>query len=137
MDKSSISESTQKVSENAQALIQTTALGAAAALSAVAFLYCTNFLFAKTYLVFASRSRPFFLVSSFLVIMGFSVIVALLLRYIAPDAAGSGIPQLKTAHWKEMGYVDMRGSVVKFVAGVLSIAGGNSLGREGPSVYVG
>jgi len=56
--------------------------------------------------------------------MGFSVIVALLLRYVAPDAAGSGIPQLKTAYWKEMGYVDIRGVVVKFISGVVSIAGG-------------
>jgi CIC family chloride channel protein len=124
MDKSSIAESTQSLSENARALIQKAALGVAAALSAVAFLFCTNFLFAKTYLVFAMRSRAFFLVSSFIVIMGFSVIVALLLRYVAPDAAGSGIPQLKTGYWKEMGYVDIRGVVVKFISGVVSIAGG-------------
>lgn len=48
MDKSSIAESTQSLSENARALIQKAALGVAAALSAVAFLFCTNFLFAKS-----------------------------------------------------------------------------------------
>ncbi len=137
MDKSSLTESTKRVSENAQTLIQTAVLGSAAALSAVAFLFCTNFLFAKTFLAFAAHSRLFFLISSFLVIMVFSVLVALLLRYVSPNAAGSGIPQLKAAYWKEMGYVEPRGVAIKFVAGVLSIAGGNSLGREGPSVYVG
>jgi CIC family chloride channel protein len=137
MDKSSLAESTQRLSENARGIIQTAVLGSAAALSAVAFLFCTNFLFAKTFLVFAARSRSFFLISSFLTIMGFSSIVALLLRYVAPDAAGSGIPQLKAAYWKEMGHVEFRGVAIKFVAGLLSIAGGNSLGREGPSVYVG
>jgi chloride channel protein, CIC family len=137
MDKAVLTESTQRLSENARALAKTAVLGSAAALSAVAFLFCTNFLFARTFLAFATRSRSFFLLASFLTIMGFSGIVALLLRYVAPEAAGSGIPQLKAAYWKEMGYVDSRGVAVKFVAGVLSIAGGNSLGREGPSVYVG
>ncbi len=136
-DKSLVVPIIPKLPENVRALIQTAVLGAGSALSAVAFLYLTNFIFAKTYLAFAARSRSFFLISSFLVIMVFSVIVALLLRYVAPEAAGSGIPQLKAAYWKEMGYVDARSVVVKFVAGVLSIAGGNSLGREGPSVYVG
>lgn len=137
MEKSNLAESTQRLSENARAIIHTAALAIASALSAVAFLFCTNLLFSKTYLLFAARSRAFFLIASLVTIMTFSAIVALLLRFVSPDAAGSGIPQLKAAYWKEMGYVAPRGVGIKFLAGVLSIAGGNSLGREGPSVYVG
>ncbi len=52
------------------------------------------------------------------------------------DAAGSGIPQLKVAFWKDLGYVRVRSVWIKFVAGSLSIGGGSSLGREGPTVYI-
>jgi CIC family chloride channel protein len=127
----------QRSSENVRSLVLTAILGTAAGLGGVAFLVCTNFLFARTYLAFAGQSRGYFLLASFLIIIVFSILVALLLRYVAPEAAGSGIPQLKAAYWKEMGYVDVKSSAAKFVAGVLSIAGGNSLGREGPSVYFG
>jgi CIC family chloride channel protein len=126
-----------KLPENARSLVHTAVFGLASALSSVAFLYLTNFLFARAYLDYIDRPKPFFALSSFVVIMGFSVIVTFLMVKGAPDAAGSGVPQLKAAYWKEMGYVEPRTSIVKFVAGVLSIGGGNSLGREGPSVYVG
>ena len=135
--KKRIVKATQQLPENTRALGQTAVLGLTAALISVAFLYCTDFLFRRTFLVFAGRSKAYFAGASLLIILGFSWLVALLLRFVAPDAAGSGIPQLKAAYWKEMGVVTPKSIVAKFVAGVLSIGGGNSLGREGPSVYVG
>ncbi len=123
--------------EGTRDLLQTMFLGVAAALSAVAFLLLTNYVFLVTFLSFASRSLTFFLIASFCVIMTTSLVVGLLLNKISPDAAGSGIPQLKAAYWKEVGYVHWRPVVVKFVAGVLSLGGGTSLGREGPTVYIG
>ncbi|HSQ34921.1 MAG TPA: chloride channel protein [Candidatus Binatia bacterium] len=61
----------------------------------------------------------------------------MLLNVFSPEAAGSGIPQVKVAYWKELGHMKIKPVLVKFLAGVLSIGGGNSLGREGPSVYIG
>jgi len=123
--------------ENTRDLLHTILLGVASALSAVAFLLLTNYVFKVTYLAFMGRSLTFFLTASFCVIMGTSLAVGLLLSKIEPDAAGSGIPQLKAAYWKEVGYVHWRPVLVKFIAGVLSLGGGASLGREGPTVYIG
>jgi len=127
----------QRLPDNSRALGQTAVLSLAAGLTSVAFLFCTDLLFRRTYLAFAGRSKPAFAALSLLVILGFSLLVALLLRFAAPEAAGSGIPQLKADYWKEMGVVPFKSVAAKFAAGVLSIAGGNSLGREGPSVYIG
>ncbi|HUW41944.1 MAG TPA: chloride channel protein [Rectinemataceae bacterium] len=66
-----------------------------------------------------------------------SLAVGLLLNKLAPEAAGSGIPQLKAAYWKELGYVPIKPILIKFVAGAIGIGGGASLGREGPTVYMG
>ena len=123
--------------ENTRDLLHTILLGVASALSAVAFLLLTNYVFKVTYLAFMERSLTFFMTASFCVIMGTSLAVGLLLSKIEPDAAGSGIPQLKAAYWKEVGYVHWRPVLVKFIAGVLSLGGGASLGREGPTVYIG
>ncbi|NBV24617.1 MAG: chloride channel protein, partial [Proteobacteria bacterium] len=51
-----------------------------------------------------------------------------LLHSVCTDAAGSGIPQLKTSFWKDFGYVPWRVLWVKFVAAILQIGGGSSLG---------
>ena len=56
---------------------------------------------------------------------------------VSPDSEGSGVPKLKAAYWKDLGFISLRSVVVKFVAGILTLGGGTSLGREGPSVYVG
>jgi CIC family chloride channel protein len=127
----------RRLSEDARSIFSTAVLSLAAALSSVAFLFATNYVFSSTFETFATRSRLYFAAASLIVIILFSLIVSLLMRFIAPDAAGSGIPQLKAAYWKEMGYVSWRTTIIKFIAGVLSIGGGNSLGREGPSVHVG
>ena len=117
--------------------IQTGVLSLLAGLSAVLFLFMTNLLFEKTYLAFAGRSTMFFIVASFLIIISTSALVGLLLNIFSPDAAGSGIPQVKSAYWKELGNLKIKPILIKFVAGILSIGGGNSLGREGPSVFIG
>jgi CIC family chloride channel protein len=132
-----IMTSGRRLSEDARSIFSTAVLSVAAALSSVAFLFATNSVFSITFQAFATRSKPFFAVASLIVIITFSFAVSVLMRLIAPDAAGSGIPQLKAAYWLEMGYVRLRTTIVKFVAGVLSIGGGNSLGREGPSIHVG
>jgi CIC family chloride channel protein len=127
----------RKFPDNAAAAIQTGILSLLAGLSAVMFLFLTNLLFAKTYLWFAGRSRAAFFLGSFLVIVSTSALVGFLLNVFSPEAAGSGIPQVKSAYWKELGRLKLKPVLVKFAAGILSIGGGNSLGREGPSVFIG
>src|SRR3954469_21508831 len=60
-----------------------------------------------------------------------------LVRRFAPDASGSGIPQLKgfvlgerTIEWRRL-------LPVKFFAGLAGIGGGLALGREGPTIQMG
>ncbi len=77
-----------------------------------------------------------FLLGSLGIVVGSSLCVGLLLNLGCPAAAGSGIPQLKLAFWKDFGTVPWRVAWVKFIAGVVSIGGGASLGREGPSVQL-
>jgi CIC family chloride channel protein len=127
----------KRLPDNVNDVLRTGVLAMLAGLSAVLFLFLTNQLFEKTYLAFAGRSQLYFILASFLVITGTSALVGLLLNVFSPDAAGSGIPQVKSSYWKELGYLKFRSVLVKFTAGILSIGGGNSLGREGPSVFLG
>ena len=53
--------------------MQTVILSLAAGFSAVAFLVLTNLIFAKTYAVFAGRSKVYFVVASFVLITMTSV----------------------------------------------------------------
>ena len=61
----------------------------------------------------------------------------LLIERLAPEAAGSGIPQVKAA----LGYVpialDLRVAVVKWLSTCLSLGAGMALGRQGPTVQIG
>ncbi len=64
------------------------------------------------------------------------LLVGLLIQYWAPDAAGSGIPQVKAAYFLKFGRISILTGVKKFLLGTLSIGTGNSLGREGPTVQI-
>jgi CIC family chloride channel protein len=112
-------------------------LGLAAGLGAVLFQMLTDRMFNHTIGAFAARGTMVFLIGSFFTIMTASLICGWLIARVCPEAAGSGIPQLKAAFWKDFGYVPWRVAVVKLAGGVLSIGGGLSLGREGPSVQLG
>ncbi|PSB55966.1 chloride channel protein [Chamaesiphon polymorphus] len=61
----------------------------------------------------------------------------LLVERLAPEAAGSGIPQVKAA----LGYfpiaLDLRVAAVKWVSTALSLGSGFALGRQGPTVQIG
>ncbi len=98
----------QRFPENVRGTISTGLLGLAAGLSAVAFLFLTDFLFTQTYLFFAKKSVIYFIIASFIVISVSSLMVGYLLNVLSPEAAGSGIPQIKTAYWKELGHVNFK-----------------------------
>lgn len=85
---------------------------------------------------FAEMNTWSFVLWSFVIVMTGSLIAGFLLGKFCPDAAGSGIPQLKLAFWKEFGYIPWRVVWVKWIAGAISIGAGSSLGREGPSVQL-
>ncbi|MBU6402997.1 MAG: chloride channel protein, partial [Verrucomicrobia bacterium] len=125
----------RKLPSKTRALLATGLYGLAAGVAAVAFQVGINVLYRETFLALAPRSKPWFLAGSFAVILSTSLLVGFLLSRFCREASGSGIPQLKLAFWKDFGFVTWRVVWVKFVAGILSIGGGCSLGREGPSVH--
>jgi len=120
----------------ARPLISTCLYGLAASLAAVGFQLLINWLYNLCYKSQAGTGFWHFACVSLAVIVT-SLIVGWLLNSFCPEAAGSGIPQAKLAFWKEFGFAPKRIAWIKFLAGVLSIGGGQSLGREGPSVQIG
>ncbi len=111
--------------------------GIAAGGMALLFLFLIRILYRNTYLVFAERSLSFFMIASFILISVTSLLSGLLLHFVSPSAGGSGIPEIKISYWRTRGLIRPKNVLVKLLAGVLSIGGGQSLGREGPSIYLG
>ncbi len=126
----------RKLPERPRAIFKTCAFGLAAGLVAVVFQLALTGVYRGGLVQLARLHQTTFLWSSFLLVVGTSLISGWLLNSFCPDAAGSGIPQLKAAFWKDFGFVRWRVLWVKFVAGALQIGGGSSLGREGPSVQL-
>ncbi len=117
-------------------IVQTVCFGLAAGGSAVAFHIAIHTIFTQGIERLTHESTEVFLIGSFIIIAVFSSISGWLLSAFCPEAAGSGIPQVKLAFWKDMGDIPFRVVWVKFIAGALTVGAGNSLGREGPSVQL-
>ena len=64
------------------------------------------------------------------------LIVGLSVKFFAPEAAGSGIPQTKIAYYNRGGYIASASGFWRFVLGSIYCGLGNSLGREGPTVHL-
>jgi CIC family chloride channel protein len=64
------------------------------------------------------------------------LVAGLGLTYWVPAAAGSGIPQVKTAFTFRFGAITMKETVGKFVLCALQLGSGASLGVEGPTVQI-
>lgn len=117
-------------------IVQTVCFGLSAGLTAVVFHLAIHTLFEHGIERLTHERVEVFLIGSFLIVAGTSAISGWLLTRFCPAAAGSGIPQVKLAFWKDMGQIPFRVVWVKFIAGALSVGGGASLGREGPSVQM-
>ena len=66
-----------------------------------------------------------------------SLVTGVLLARVFPDVRGSGVPQTEAAYHLRNGVIPGRVPFGKFITGVLCIASGHSMGREGPSVQIG
>ncbi len=103
---------------------------------AVVFHHAINFIHHAIWHPLARGTSESFIISGFIVLTLVGLANGWLLSKFAPEAAGSGIPQLKTAYRKHRGQISFRIVWVKFIAATLSVGGGLSLGREGPSVQL-
>ena len=95
-----------------------------------------NKLFVLVWHNLSSLGRMEFILGSFLIISLISIVSGIRMTKVQPDAAGSGIPQLKVAYWKDLGAVPSRAVLVEFIGGILALVGGANLGREGPTVFI-
>jgi len=126
----------ERLPAQTRSIIKVAVYGLAGGGIATAFHVGIGLVFDHTIRAMESASIGWFLVGSFVTVVGSSAISGWLLNAYCPQAAGSGIPQVKVAFWKDMGFIPWRVVWVKFVGGLLSIGGGASLGREGPSVQL-
>ena len=131
-----IAEFFQRLPRQTRAIVRTCLYGLGAGAAAVVFQLGMTWLYRLGLVQLSHQSLATFLIGSFGVMMVSSLLTGWLLNSFCVDAAGSGIPQLKLAFWKDFGLVPLRVGVVKFIAGIASIGGGSSLGREGPSVQL-
>ena len=65
------------------------------------------------------------------------LLAGLMVFKLAPETSGSGIPYVKMSLLRSGRLIRIRTIFAKFIAGVLGIGTGLSLGREGPSVQLG
>ncbi|MDF1738216.1 MAG: chloride channel protein [Verrucomicrobiales bacterium] len=64
------------------------------------------------------------------------LIVGIAVNRWAPGAVGSGIPQTKASFYNEFGQIPFKTAVWRFLLTSVYVGGGNSLGREGPTVHM-
>jgi CIC family chloride channel protein len=65
-----------------------------------------------------------------------AAVAGVLLQYVAPNARGSGIPQVKYVYAVKSGRLRLRDAVSKFVVASVQLGTGSALGREGPTVQI-
>ncbi|MHB1937684.1 MAG: chloride channel protein [Acidobacteriaceae bacterium] len=65
------------------------------------------------------------------------LLLGVMVKYIFPQARGSGINQTKAALYIYNGYISVRTMIGKFITSALAIGSGHSLGPEDPSLQIG
>ncbi len=65
------------------------------------------------------------------------LLLGFMVKYIFPQARGSGINQTKAALYIYNGYISVRTMIGKFITSALAIGSGHSLGPEDPSLQIG
>lgn len=126
----------QRLPESSRSILLTSIYGLAGGLTAVLFELGINWIYLSTFVALSHRTLTVFLLGTLAVIVVCSLGGGYLMQRVDQGAAGSGIPQLKFAFWQDFGFVRLRTVLVKFLAGLLHVGGGMSLGREGPSIHI-
>lgn len=133
----SLVQSFQRISEKPRAALETAIVGLAAGLAAVAFQIAISKIYGLVFEYLAKGTLFHFAWVTLVSVSVAALFSGWMLHRVCPEAAGSGIPQEKLAYWKEFGHSPRRIALVKFLVGAVSIGGGLSMGREGPSVQIG
>ncbi|MFL0605418.1 chloride channel protein [Cylindrospermopsis raciborskii] len=116
------------------AIAEASIIGIVAALSAVLLKQSSGWL--GTWRIHSTHILPAWLVLP-LIGMGFGFFAGWLIQRFAPEAAGSGIPQVKAS----LGNVPIRLSWqvagIKLISTIFTLGSGLILGRQGPTIQVG
>jgi CIC family chloride channel protein len=118
-------------------LLATALVGIAAGLAAVVFQKGADWIMHNGLFRASTGSLWAFVVLALVLMTGGALIAGILMARFAPDAPGSGIPQVKAGY--RHGNPDFSWNLVwvKLVGGIVSIGTGSSLGREGPTIHIG
>ena len=118
-------------------LFTTAIIGLTAGLAAVGFRFGTNWVFQNGIVAASQLPLWIFALIAFFLISAGALITGWLMQRFAPDAPGSGIPQVKLAYNERKFDFTWKLLFVKFFGGLISIGTGSSLGREGPTIHIG
>jgi CIC family chloride channel protein len=120
--------------ERQRLLAVTVVAGGACGLAAVAF-HITVMRF-ESFFIDPANASPHWVIWTIVTPALGGLVAGLGLTYWVPDAAGSGIPQVKVAYTLRSGLVPIRDAIGKFLLCSLQIGSGASLGLEGPTVQI-
>ena len=122
--------------ENQKTFILTLLIGAVCGLAAVCFHLLLEF-FQDNIIYRAAALTHWWRIPLVLLIPAVGGLIAGAgLYFYAPEARGSGIPQVKTAFYLDHGRIPARVIWGKMFLAALNIGTGASLGREGPTVQI-
>tara|TARA_R110002096_G_scaffold60847_2_gene151414 strand:- start:292 stop:1656 length:1365 start_codon:yes stop_codon:yes gene_type:complete len=133
------------LTHNCYILMLSLIIGALAGISSAIFIYLYNLfhnLFFSGKISFLynpseyTTLSPFGFLIIFIPVIG-SIIVAFLIKNIAPDAKGSGVPQVMKAIIINKGYINPITGIIKFFTSSISLGSGGSIGIEGPISLIG
>ncbi|OUL36759.1 chloride channel protein [Nostoc sp. T09] len=116
------------------AIAEASVIGLVAALSAVFLKVGSGWL--GTWRVHSASILPAWLALP-LVGMSFGFLAGWLVQRFAPEASGSGIPQVKATLANVPMTLSWRVAAVKLISAIIALGSGITLGRQGPTVHVG
>jgi chloride channel protein, CIC family len=116
------------------AIAEASIIGLVAALSAVFLKVGSGTL--GTWRVHTSHLLPTWIALP-VVGLSFGFLAGFLVERLAPEASGSGIPQVKATLANISTNLSWRVALVKLVTAIITIGSGLTLGRQGPTVQVG
>ncbi|MBF2016310.1 MAG: chloride channel protein [Rivularia sp. T60_A2020_040] len=116
------------------AIAEACIIGVVAALSAVFLRFSSGWL--GTFRVSTSYAIPAFLALP-LIGVSFGFLTGFLVERFAPEASGSGVPQVKASLANIPIRLSWRVAAVKLISAILTLGSGMTLGRQGPTVHVG